>query len=302
MNQTLAGEAPKINWLPPGHDEKADLAILIVGWNVKDLLVQNLEALQKSVGSIKIEVILIDNASQDGTTEEVRLRFPDVKIIANASNAGFALANVQGMIAMHARHCLLLNPDMRAEPDALQKTVEYLDSHPEVAVASGKLFTSEGKTFPSIRRFPDVCSQLAILLKLAKLFPSLTEHYLYKGFDYETEQPVDSVRGAYFAMNGKALERLGGLDTRYFIWFEEVDYCKNAASKGWKVMHVPSIRATDFFGKSFAQRKRYWKQQQFSRSMVQYFEKWHPWWQATLIGVARPFALLAAFVADVFQK
>ena len=149
---------------------------------------------------------------------------------------------------------------------------------------------------PHVRRFPDIWSQLAILLKLSKLFPRLLDHYLWKDFDYTREQAVDSVRGSYFALQERAIKELGFLDQRFFIWFEEVDYCKRATTSGWKVMYVPAIRARDLIGRSFAQRTTFWKQKQFTRSMAQYFRKWHPWWQWMLIVLLRPFVLFTIWL------
>ena len=291
-----------VSWFPPGHAETVDLAVIIVSWNVREILLQNLEALFRSEGTVSAEVILIDNASHDGTAEAVRQRFPQVQVIANPDNRGFATANMQGLEIRKSRHALLLNPDMVVAPDALQKTVEYLDAHPTAAVASGKLTREDGSVLKSVRRFPDIWSQLAILFKLPHLFPKILDRYLYQGFDYDREQPVDSVRGSYFAMNCQALWDLGELDPEYFIWFEEVDYCKLAATEGWLVMHVPWIRAMDHVGSSFAQRGLYWKQDQFSRAMLRYFQKWHPGWRAWLIRLTRPLVLAAAWVGEMLMK
>lgn len=285
-----------VEWLAPGHERKADLAVLVVSWNVRDLLIQNIEALLASEGSITAELIVIDNASKDGTVADVRAHFPSVRVIANTYNAGFSLANTQGMIAMHSRHCLLLNPDMRVESDSLQKTVEYLDTHSEVGVVGARLTSTDGAIVPHVRRFPTFATQLAILLKLPHLFPGVVDHYLAKDFDYSAEQAVDSIRGSYFAIHERALERCGGLDTRYFIWFEEVDYCKQVAEQGMKVVYVPTIHATDFVGRSFSQRESFWKQQHFTRSMVQYFDKWHPWRETLVLKAVRLLVLAGVWV------
>ncbi|MDO8617739.1 MAG: glycosyltransferase family 2 protein [Candidatus Uhrbacteria bacterium] len=287
-----------IFFLPPRHSERVDLAIVTVSWNVKDHLIQNYEALLNSHGQITAEIILIDNDSKDGTRETIRERFPLVRVIANDRNAGFAAANMQGMLAAHARHCLLLNPDMRVEPDALQKTVEYLDAHADVAVVGGRLLSANGQIVKSVRRFPDVWSQLLIILKLPHLLPRVLDRYLYPDFDYAREQSVEVVRGSYFAIHERALEILGGLDTRYFIWFEEMDYCKQAIGRGFKVMYVPWICATDYVGRSFSQTKRFLSQRRFTKAMVQYFEKWHAGWQWRLLSLARYVGLCIAWLAD----
>lgn len=289
---------PLVKWLPSDHADRADLAVQIVSWNVRDLLTENLRSLFQSQGEITAEVIVIDNGSEDGTVEAVSSEFPSVRVIVNPDNKGFAAANEQGMRVMKARHCLLLNPDMRLAPDALSKTVEYLDAHADVGVVGASLSSSNGTVVKSVRRFPDIWSQIAILLKLPRLFPRITDRYLQTDFDYDREQTVDSVRGSFFAINRTALDRLGGLDERYFVWFEEVDYCRQVIRSGMKVMYTPSIHATDLVGRSFVQRRVYWKQKEFTRSMIQYFEKWQPRWQAVILKIARPFVLAGAWVVD----
>lgn len=288
-------------------EEKArkDLTIVTVSWNSREVLVQNLETLFQSVGDILFDVVVVDNASQDGSADVVRERFPQVHVIANPENLGFSKACNQGID--HAMrdtryairpHVLLLNPDMRVTPEALQKTVAYLDAHPEVGVMGAKLIGSDGKTIPHVRRFPTFLDQLATLLKLPHFFPQLLDHYLGKDLDLDKEQFVDSVRGSYFAINRTALERLGGLDERYFIWFEEVDYCKQVHAAGFHVAYVPSIVAHDLVGRSFAQRDSYWKQKNFTRSMVTYFQKWHPWWQGMVLSLFRLPILCVTWVLD----
>lgn len=287
-----------MNPLPEKPQEQVDLAVVIVSWNVKDLLKANLDCLAQSQGELKVQVVVVDNASKDDSVKMVHEEYSWVTLIANKDNLGFAKAVNQGIQAAPSRHVLLLNPDMRVEPETLQKIVDYLDLYPDVGVVSGLLKKEDGSVLHSVRRFPDVWSQAAILLKLPHLFKNITKNYLFEDFDYMREQTVDSVRGSLFGINHSVLKQLPGLDERYFIWFEEVDYCKAVHAHGMKVMHAPSIVAHDYVGRSFAQRKRFWKQNQFSRSMLTYFQKWHPGWRAWLIAIIRPFPLAAAWIAD----
>lgn len=272
-----------------------DLAVVIVSWNVRDILLENLKSL------LSYEVIVVDNASMDGTVEAVRASFPSVRVIVNGTNNGFAKACNQGIAASDSRHVLLLNPDMRVEADALAKTVAYLDGHPDVGVMGAQLLTTDGKPMHHMRRFPTVKDQLAIILKLPHLFPKLIHRYHAKDLPTNIEQEVDSVRGSYFAMSRTALDKIGLLDERFFIWFEEVDYCKRAKQAGLKVMYVPTIKATDLVGRSFAQRGMYWKQKMFTRSMIRYFEKWHPSWEVWMLYAARPAGLGVALFADFWH-
>lgn len=272
------------------------LGIVIVSWNVREALLANLRSVFES-STKDFEVIVVDNDSSDGTVEAVRAAFPIVQIIENHDNLGFAKACNQGIAASHARHVLLLNPDMRVAPDALEKTIEYLDSHPDVAVLGPKLIGEDGQAIPHIRRFPRVAEQLAVIFKLTHVFPRLMDRYLMKDADLNQEQDVDSLRGSYFAINETALKKIGNLDERFFIWFEEVDYCRRVRVAGMRVRYVPSIVAHDSVGKSFAQRPMYWKQRVMARSMSAYFSKWHSKLGALCIRAAWSVVLPLAWLA-----
>lgn len=281
---------------------EADIATVTVGYNVRELTVRNIETLLESEGEISIQIILVDNVSQDGTADAVQERFPQVQVIKNFYNTGFAHAVNQGIAASRARHVLLLNPDMRVTKDALAKMVAYADAHPEVGVIGGKLMTEDGRLVPHVRRFPDVWSQLAIILKLPHLFPKVLAHYLQEDLDPDKEQDVDSVRGSFFLITQNALKQFGCLDPRFFIFFEEVDFCRQVVEKGMKVRYVPSITAIDYVGRSFKQRTRYWSQKQFTKSMVHYFAKWQPAWQSWLLRLVRPLGLVGLWFVDRWRE
>jgi hypothetical protein len=275
-----------------------DLAVVIVSWNVKDAVLDNLRSVFDSSPVPDLDVVLVDNASLDGTVEAVRRAHPQVKIMKNQENLGFAKGCNQGIQAANARHVLLLNPDMRVEPNTLAKTVDYLDLCPEVGVLGAKLINSHGEPMHHLRRFPTIQDQLTNLLKLPHLFPELMHRYHGRDLDLEAEQSVDSVRGAYFAINRSALNKVGILDERFFLWFEEVDYCKRVKRAGLDVRYVPTIVAQDLVGRSFAKRGLLWKQKVFIKSLIEYFKKWHPGWQVWLLYAIQPPVLGLALFAD----
>ncbi len=279
-----------------------DLAVVIVTWNVKEAVLVNLRSVFASSPMPDIEVVVVDDGSKDGTAEAVREAFPQVQVIANTENLGFSKACNQGIHASTARHILLLNPDMRVEPDSLSKTVAYLDQSPEVGVLGAKLIDSHGHPIHHMRRFPTIKDQVALLLKLPHLFPDLIHRYHARDLDLAAEQDVDSVRGSYFAMNRSAISKVGILDERFYIWFEEVDYCKRVKKAGLAVRYVPSIVAHDLVGRSFAQRAFFWKQKMFIQSLIRYFEKWHPTWEVWLLYAIRPPVLGVAIVGDILFR
>ena len=276
-----------------------DISIIIVTWNVRELLRTNLTRLLNLPSAYSKEIFVVDNHSHDGTAYMVRQDFPSVYLITNNWDAGFAGPNNQALRLAKGKVVILLNPDMLVEPGALDKTFEKLTSETDIGVLGIKLLNAEGQPISNVRRFPDLISQLAVILKLGRLFPKLLDHYLATDFDYTKSQDVDQVRGSFFAFRRELLETVGYLDAGYHIWFEEVDYCLRAKQAGLRVHYLADASAQDFVGKGVAQMKHLEKQLIFTASMIRYFRKWKPWWQTALLMSVRPFGLLAAWLADV---
>jgi len=274
-----------------------DLSIITVPWNVRDLVRENFKAIYKNTQNIDFEVFSVDNNSKDGTTEMIRKEFPQVKIIFNKHNIGFAKANNQAIKESKGRYILLLNPDMRVLPGTLEKMVKWMDKHPEVGVAGLHLIKENGETVLHVRKFPKFLDQLAIVLKIPHVFPSILNKYLAKNFDYTKSIEVDSIRGSFFMIRREVIEKIGGLDERYFVWFEEVDYCKQVKNLGYKIMYTPNVECVDFVGKSFSQVPRGKTQKYFKDSMLKYFKKWHPRWQYYILKLVWPVGLFIAWAS-----
>lgn len=278
-----------------------DLSIVIVSLNVKGLLCENLVEIQNLLAQERVsgEIFVVDNGSIDGTAEEVRERFPGVKLIANGKNTGFAYACNQGLRQAKGDVCLLLNPDMRVLPGALRFTVDELRKRKEIGVLGIRLVREDGTQVASVRRDPGFIDQFAILSKISLIFPSLTKRYLAEDMDYTRSQEVDQVRGSFFAFRRELLETVGYLDSEnFFVWFEEVDFCKRVREKGYKVWYEATVRACDFVGRTFAQQPGWMKQMRFSRSMMRYFWKWHMPFAAILFALIRPFAIAAVALGE----
>ncbi len=283
----------------PAAGQIPDLAVIIVNWNVCALLRENLRSLAASEGAFTAEVIVVDNASPDDSCAMLAQEAPWVTLIANDQNLGFAKACNQGIAASRARHVLLLNPDMRVRPDTLARTVAYAEAHPTRGIFTALLLQENDEPVPSLHRFPTFWSQFLVLTKLGRLFPKALARYEARDLDLRMEQDVDSVRGAFLCIPERVLRVLGGLDERFFIWYEDVDYCRTAVQAGYTVRHVPSIVAYDRVGRSFAQRTLAWKQRRIADSMIRYFETWHPWWQAAIL---RAVAAVIVFLARAYER
>lgn len=256
-----------------------DLSVVIVSWKVKDKLRDNLSALFKSQGDFKFEVIVVDNNSEDGSVEMIKNEFPQVILTLNSDNRGFAAASNQAIKISRGDYILLLNPDMQVDSDTLDKVLTWSKNNPQATVTGCKLVNSEGEIIKQVRRFPKLADQLAVTLKLPHIFPGIINKYLYSNFDYTKEAKVDSIRGAFFLINKNAYKKISGrylplLDERYFIWFEEVDFCRLVYKLGGEVWYTPAASCLDYVGASFKQVNRAKTQKYFSDSMIKYFQKW----------------------------
>jgi len=275
-----------------------DLSIIIVSWKVKGKLRENLQSIYQSHDDINFEVFVVDNNSADGTVEIIRQKFPRVKLIANQENLGFAKANNQAIKQAQGDFILLLNPDMRVMPDTLSKMVKWMRENKQASVAGCCLINEKGETIKHVRRFPTVWDQLVIVLKLPHLFPWILREYLPVDFDYHKPAKVDSIRGGFFMIKREIIEKIGLLDEQYFLWFEEVDYCRRVKESGGEVWYTPIAKCIDYVGQSFKQLPRGKAQKYFRDSMLKYFKKWHPAWQHWLLKLAWPIGLLLTWVGE----
>ena len=264
-----------------------ELSIIIVSWNTKERLRQNLQALKTATGDFSREIIVVDNNSQDGTVEMIKAEFPEIILIANSDNLGFSRAVNQGIKIARGDFVLLLNPDMLVNPDTLINMLVWSRNHPAAVVIGGRLQNESGQDIINVRRFPTWGDQLAIILKIPHIFSKILNHYLFKNFDYQSAAAVDSVRGSFFMINREAWDKLNlgelKLDERYFIWFEEVDFCRQVKQAGGEVWYTPAATAIDYVGQSFKQIDSLTTQVYFRDSMLKYFYKWQPRWQGKIL-------------------
>jgi len=271
-----------------------DLSIIIVSWKVKEQLRGNLQAIFNSVNlqhrpgltGYSYEVFVVDNDSQDGTAEMVREEFSQVKLVANKKNYGFAYAVNQVLREAVGDFVLMLNPDMAVQPETLSIMIKWLSEHPQASVAGCKLVDRQGKIVRQVRRFPQLADQLAIIFKLPHIFPKILDRYLRADFNYEQTCPVETIRGSFFMIRQETIKQLGLLDERYFLWFEEVDYCRQIQQVNGQVWYVAEAQCLDQVGQSFQQVKTITSQRYFRNSMIKYFQKWQPARQAKILQLA----------------
>lgn len=234
-----------------------ELAILIVSWNTRELLRQCLTSLQAELATISAEVILVDNASADGSAEMAGAEFPWVRLIANETNRGFAAANNQALALSSAEYILLLNPDTEVKPGAIRSLLDFLKAHPKAGIAAPQLLNSDGTIQRSCRQFPTFAGMLFELMGLSKMFPNDKRFGAYKmlDFNHDCERQVDQPEGACLLLPRKVIDEVGSLDEGYFMLFEEVDWCYRIKKAGWEIWFTPAAQVVHHYGQSIKQVK-----------------------------------------------
>jgi GT2 family glycosyltransferase len=285
-----------------------DLSIIIVSWNVQDKLRKCLSHLFLSQTNFEFEVLVVDNGSKDGSRAMVAEEFPEVELIANDDNLGFARAVNQGFRRSTGEFILLLNPDNFVFPLTIDSWLQWLKLNPEAALSGCRLLDRQSDDIKGqVRRFPGLFDQLAIILKWPYLFTHILDKYLWLDFDYSKAALVDSVRGSAMmirraaleiALSSERLQRGELLDERFFIWFEDVDLCRTFKAAGLQVWYTPAASCYDLVGQSFSQLPRLRAQKLFRDSMLKYFKKWQPGWQYAILWLAWPVGMTLAFVFD----
>lgn len=285
-----------------------DLRIVVVSWNVEKLLGKCLRTLAHACDGLEWDAVVVDNASSDESVNVAKTiadqSMGRIRVIANTDNRGFAKACNQGMDGSDSRYVLLLNPDAECAALSLTRFVRIADQRPHAGILGPRITYPDGTYQPSVRRFPTVWDQAGILLKLHHLFlgARVFSRYFADDLDREREQRVDQVMGACFLIRRGVIDRIGGLDERYFIWFEEVDYCRMAVKNGWDVLYVPSVSVIHHGGQSFGQVFSLKKQTMFDESLLKYFRKWHPGWRTALLACLDPVSRGLAWIVDRVKR
>jgi hypothetical protein len=252
-----------------------DLSILIVNYNTCDLTLEALRSVYASATSRVYEVIVIDNASQDGSVEAIRAEFPQVRLIENAENAGFAKANNQGIRIARGRYVLLLNSDTIVERDTLETMLSFMDGHPEVGASGCKVVLPDGSLDKACRRgFPTPANSFYYAFGIAKLFPN---HPRFNGYqlghlDPDRDYPVDCLVGAFMLVRRETIEQVGGLDEQFFMYGEDIDWCYRIKLAGWRIHYYPYARIIHYKGAS-SRKKPFKILYEFHRAMWLFHRK-----------------------------
>lgn len=217
-----------------------DVTIVIVNWNTRGVLRTCLDTVVRNLAGVSAELIVVDNGSTDGSPEMVTCEFPEVKLIANHDNRGFAAANNQAIRVARGKHILLLNSDTEVIGDVIAKSVEYLEQHPEVGVMGCRVLNSDRTVQLTCSQFPSLLNLILLTSGLAKLSrPKFCGRYQLRSWNRDSERDVETVTGCYMLVRREALDQVGLLDETFFFYGEETDWCKRFTDAGWKLRFAP---------------------------------------------------------------
>jgi cytidylate kinase len=234
------------------------LSICIVNWNTRELLREGLQALLQFTPAEEYEIIVVDNASPDGSAEMTAREFPQVKLFANQENLFYAKANNQALAAAQGDLLLLLNPDVQVKSGCLTRLADFLRAHPQTGAVAPRLVFPDGRPQASCRAFPTPGVLLPEMLGLSRIFPScrICGAYRLAGFEYAREQEVDQPMASALMLKREALAQIGGFDEAFPMFFNDVDLCLRLRQAGWKIHYQPEAVAAHHHGAATAQRKR----------------------------------------------
>lgn len=268
------------------NTEQGDLSVIIVNWNTRDLLAQCLQSVFDTVRNLDFEIIVVDNASTDGSQEMVQQEFPDVSLVANTDNLGFARANNQAIRRSRGRYVLLLNSDAFVRENTIEQMVAFMDAHPKAGMSGCKLLYEDGRLQPSCTTYPTLFTEFCIATGLDKLFPKspLFGKYRMMYWDFDDTREVDVILGAFMLVRASAIGEVGLMDESYFMYSEEVDWCYRFKKKGWRIFFYPEVEAVHLWGGS-SKRVRVEMFVQMYRSRIEFFRRYYGKRTANLLKV-----------------
>lgn len=251
------------------------VSIVIVNWNTRDLLRDCLRSIEREAGDVAVETIVIDNNSADGSVEIVRREFPEVRLIVNEDNRGFAAANNQGIAVARGRYVLLLNSDTVVLDGAIEKSLAFADAHPEAGVVGCRTLRRDRSDVQyNCFKFPSLLNLALSLSKLERIYSGnrFFARQRMTWWGYDTPRVVDVVAGCFMLVRREALEQVGGMDERYFMYSEETDWCWRFHRAGWKTMYTPGATIVHF-GRGSASQVANQMRIQERRSLLMFMER-----------------------------
>jgi GT2 family glycosyltransferase len=253
---------------------KPAVSIIIVTWNGKKYALECLDSLRTLNTKLVLEIIVVDNASSDGTPEAIQQHHPEVRLFRNQANLGFAKANNIGMAVSCGDYVALVNSDVVVPPGCLEKMVDFMNAHPDIGLLGPRMLSPEGGVGQSVNRLPTVWNYLCFALGLHSLVPNskLFGGYLMADYGYDETEDVEVLTGWFWMVPRRALEQVGGLDERFFMYGEDLDWSHRFLKGGWRVVFFAEAEALHYGAASSGQApNRFYLE--MVRANLQYFQK-----------------------------
>lgn len=282
------------------------LSVILINWNTCDLTRDALASIYKETIGIDFEVIVVDNNSQDGSVEMIKKEFPRVVLIANTDNLGFGKANNQGLKIAQGDYLMFLNTDVVVLYGALNKLVDYLDQHAEVMMVGPRLLNKDLTFQYACRRnLPNPINSFFHLFGLTKIFKNskFVNEYKQYASDPEVTGPTEALSGAAMMFRRKVYGEIGGFDEIFFMYGEDLDFCKRVLDKGWKTVYVSEARIIHFGGQSSGKR-RVQSLINFYEAMWLYYKKYfkYNFLINLLVWLGIKFRMIAALIMNNFNS
>jgi len=284
------------------------LSIITVTWNVKALAEKMLSSLFLYLKDIDFEVILVDNESKDSTVNFLTEKFKDeiasgkLKILANDFNAGFSKGNNQGLKIASGEYVLFMNPDMEVLDAGLEKLFVKFENE-NIGIVGCKLVYADKTIQKSVKGEPGLGNQLLVLSKLHHWLHGLNclKRFLRTDFDYDKEQEVSQIMGAFILMRKDFLKSLNGWNEDFWLMWDDVDLCQRVRLAGKKIVYSSDATVIHYESQCFAQVPSLNKQKRFNRGMLIYFKKYKPFWQYCVLLLMQPVSYSLAFISQTLK-
>lgn len=237
-----------------GASPAAVASLIIVSWNTKQRLLECLRSITEDQHTTAIEIIVVDNGSIDGSADAVQRTFPQVMLIRNSANLGFARATNMGLNRASGGYLFLINSDIIVRPDAITTLIGFMDASPGVGLAGPRVLNADGTLQHSCRRFPGIVASTSNAFGIDKLFPTspCLSGEIMRFWGHDTERSVDAVSGCFCVVRRSALREVGNLDEDFFIFAEDIDWCMRFHAAGWDVRFCPAAEVVHFRGASWS--------------------------------------------------
>jgi GT2 family glycosyltransferase len=265
--------------LPEGAEDKLtkkNLSICIVTYNARDWLVGCLDSIQENTQLTSLEIIVVDNGSEDGIEELLERDYPQVVFIGNKSNQGYTRPMNQGLQAAHGEYLMQLNPDTKVLPGGIDKLVSYMEGNPKIGICGPKVLNRDGTFQKQCRRGePRPVAMISYFLRLSRLFPNskFFGGYLLEYEDEDATIEVDALSGSCMLIRRQVIEEIGYLDEQFFAYQEDTDFCSRARQAGWKVYYYPGAQIIHYGGQGGSRVEPYRSIIEWHRSYWLYYKK-----------------------------